>query len=206
MPSSFLEVAEASGLIAGIGPLVLERVCRDISDRPEFTGHISINVSAVELAQADWGKNFNAVINRHLIDPARLIIEVTETSVMEMLPTTKTAIRALTSRGVGLHLDDFGTGFSSISILRDLPVSGVKLDRRFVQDVSAGEGPANALSRGLAGLVSGLDLAGIAEGVESSHQASVLADQGWGFGQGYYYGRPCPLPERHEVSTISGAH
>ena len=206
MPSSFLEVAEASGLIAGIGPLVLEQVCRDISHRPEFTGHISINVSAVELAQADWGKNFNAVINRHLIDPARLIIEVTETSVMEMLPTTKTAIRALTSRGVGLHLDDFGTGFSSISILRDLPVSGVKLDRRFVQDVSAGGGAANALSRGLAGLVSGLDLAGIAEGVESSHQANVLADQGWGFGQGYYYGRPGPLPERHDVSTMSGTH
>jgi len=204
MPGSFLDVAEASGLIAGIGPLVLEKVCQDIADRPEFTGHVSINVSAVELAQANWGKNFNAVINRHVIDPSRLIIEVTETAVMEMLPTTKTSIRALTSRGVGLHLDDFGTGFSSISILRDLPVTGVKLDRRFVQDVSSGEGSANALSRGLAGLVSGLDLAGIAEGVESSLQASILAEQGWGFGQGYYFGRPGPLPERSDVATVSG--
>ena len=203
MPASFLDVAEASGLIAGIGPLVLERVCQDLVSRPDFTGHVAINVSAVELAQANWGKNFNAIINRHLVDPSRLVIEVTETAVLDMLPTTKTSLRALTSRGIGLHLDDFGTGFSSISILRDLPVSGVKLDRRFVQDVSSGEGAANALSRGLAGLVSGLDLAGIAEGVESSHQAQVLAEQGWGFGQGYYFGRPGPMPEREGASSIT---
>ena len=203
MPASFLDVAEASGLIAGIGPLVLERVCQDLVSRPDFAGHVAINVSAVELAQANWGKNFNAIINRHLIDPSRLVIEVTETAVLDMLPTTKKSLRALTSRGIGLHLDDFGTGFSSISILRDLPVSGVKLDRRFVQDVSSDEGAANALSRGLAGLVSGLDLAGIAEGVESSHQAHVLAEQGWGYGQGYYFGRPGPMPEREGASAIT---
>mgnify|MGYP003345801056 CR=1 FL=1 len=110
MPSTFLDVAEASGLIAGIGPLVLEQVCRDLATHPEFTGHISLNVSAVELAQANWGKNFNSLINNYLIDPERLIIEMTETAVLDMLPTTKSAIRALTSRGVGLHLDDFGTG------------------------------------------------------------------------------------------------
>ena len=200
MPSTFLDVAEASGLIAGIGPLVLEQVCRDLASHPQFTGQISLNVSAVELAQANWGKNFNALINRYLIDPERLIIEMTETAVLDMLPTTKTAIRALTSRGVGLHLDDFGTGFSSISILRDLPVTGVKLDRRFVQDVSTGDGAANALSRGLAGLVRGLDLAGIAEGVESSQQARILADQGWAFGQGYYFGRPGPMPDLQDAA------
>jgi diguanylate cyclase (GGDEF)-like protein/PAS domain S-box-containing protein len=199
MPGSFLDVAEASGLIAGIGPLVLEQVCRDLASHPEFTGHISLNVSAVELAQANWGKHFNSVINNYLIDPERLIIEMTETAVLDMLPTTKSAIRALTSRGVGLHLDDFGTGFSSISILRDLPVTGVKLDRRFVQDVSTGDSAANALSRGLAGLVRGLDLSGIAEGVESSQQARVLADQGWTYGQGYYFGRPGPMPDFKEA-------
>ena len=201
MPSNFLDVAEASGLIAGIGPLVLEQVCRDLADHPEFTGHVSLNVSAVELAQANWGKNFNSLINNYLIDPERIIIEMTETAVLDMLPTTKMAIRALTSRGVGLHLDDFGTGFSSISILRDLPVTGVKLDRRFVQEVSTGGGAANALSRGLAGLVNGLDLSGVAEGVESSQQARVLADQGWTYGQGYYFGRPGPMPDVHEVAN-----
>ena len=200
MPSNFLDVAEASGLIAGIGPLVLEQVCRDLANHPEFVGQVSLNVSAVELAQANWGKNFNSLINNYFIDPERLIIEMTETAVLDMLPTTKTAIRALTSRGVGLHLDDFGTGFSSISILRDLPVTGVKLDRRFVQEVSTGGGAANALSRGLAGLVNGLDLSGIAEGVESSQQARVLADQGWTYGQGYYFGRPGPMPDVHEIT------
>jgi EAL domain-containing protein (putative c-di-GMP-specific phosphodiesterase class I) len=104
------------------------------------------------------------------------------------------ALQSMRGLGVGIHLDDFGTGYSSISVLRDLPVTGVKLDLRFVRDLTLGDSPANALSHGVSGLVNGLHLAGIAEGIETEMQARILGDQGWEYGQGYYFGRPAASP------------
>ncbi len=195
LPEQFLSVAEASGLVSEIGPVVLDSVCALLAQHPDLPGTIAINVSAVELAQANWGERFSRIVDRHGVDPTRLIIEVTETSVLEMLATTRRDLRMLTDRGIGLHLDDFGTGFSSISVLRDLPVTGVKLDRRFVEDLTKDAGAANALAFGLAGLVSGLNLVGIAEGVDTREHAQTLRDQGWECGQGYFFGVPGPLAE-----------
>ena len=96
--------------------------------------------------------------------------------------------------GVGIHLDDLGTGYSSISVLRDLPVTGVKLDLRFVRDLTSGPSQANALAQGLSGLVNGLHLTGVAEGNETEMQAHILRAQGWECGQGYSFGRPAALP------------
>jgi EAL domain-containing protein (putative c-di-GMP-specific phosphodiesterase class I) len=95
---------------------------------------------------------------------------------------------------VGVHVDDFGTGFSSISLLREWPVTGLKLDASFVRDLTITDSPSNALAAGLAGLARGLDLMAIAEGVETVEQARIVAAQGWTHGQGYYFGRPGPLP------------
>jgi EAL domain-containing protein (putative c-di-GMP-specific phosphodiesterase class I) len=90
-------------------------------------------------------------------------------------------------------VDDFGTGFSSISMLRELPVTGLKLDLSFVRNLTAGESPSNALAKGLAGLAEGLHLMSVAEGIESEEQAAILTCQGWTHGQGYLFGRPQPL-------------
>ena len=107
-------------------------------------------------------------------------------------------IRTMTRRAYGFHsLDDFGTGYSSIAVLRDLPVTGVKLDLRFVQDLTEGESQANALTQGLSGLVNGMHLTGIAEGIETELQADILRAQGWECGQGYYFGRPAATPMTH---------
>ena len=95
--------------------------------------------------------------------------------------------------GVGIHVDDFGTGFSSISLLRELPVTGLKLDLSFVANLTPDDSPANALASGLAGLARGLHLTTIAEGVEREEQAVMLAQQGWTHGQGFLFGRPGPL-------------
>ena len=127
------------------------------------------------------------------VDRRRLIIEITETAMLSIVESTAGELLRLRDLGVGIHVDDFGTGFSSISILRDLPVTGLKLDLSFVRNLTSGDSPSNALAQGLAGLAQGLQLVGIAEGVERPEQARLLAEQGWTHGQGYLFGRPQPL-------------
>ena len=193
-PADFLDVAEDSGLITAIGAQVLDRVCALLATRPDLPGPISVNVSAVQLAAPDWLRNVRETLTAHQVDPARIVIEVTETAVLSLVDSALIALTSLRGLGVGIHLDDFGTGYSSISVLRDLPVTGVKLDLRFVHDLTAGASQANALAQGLSGLVNGMHLTGIAEGVETQMQADILRGQGWECGQGHYFGRPAAIP------------
>ncbi len=193
-PINFLPTAEDSGLIVGIGQQVLDQVCGLLATRPDLPGPISVNVSPVQLARAGWLEAFTDTLARHGVDPRRIVVELTETAVMSLLAGTRADLVALRGLGVGIHVDDFGTGFSSISLLRDLPVTGLKLDASFVADLSEDDDAANALSTGLAGLVNGLHLMGIAEGVESEGQHRVLLRQGWSQAQGYLYARPSPQP------------
>ena len=193
-PADFLDVAEDTGLIIAIGAEVLNQVCALLAERPDLPGGISVNVSAVQLAAPDWLSGVIEALERHGVDPDRIVIEVTETAALGLVASALHALTFLGKLGVGIHLDDFGTGYSSISVLRDLPVTGVKLDLRFVHDLTTGESQANALAQGLSGLVNVLHLTGIAEGIETGMQADILRAQGWGLGQGYYFGRPAALP------------
>jgi diguanylate cyclase (GGDEF)-like protein/PAS domain S-box-containing protein len=193
-PGEFLDVAEDTGLITDIGAQALDQACATIAGRPDLPGPISVNVSAVQLAAPDWLRGVQDTLARHQVDPARIVIEVTETAVLSLVDSALHALGSLHALGVGIHVDDFGTGYSSISVLRDLPVTGVKLDLRFVHDLTTGESQANALAQGLSGLVTGMHLTGIAEGVETELQANILRAQGWERGQGYYFGRPAALP------------
>lgn len=194
-PFDFLPTAEESGLVVGIGIEVMRVVCSDIA-AGRLAGSVSVNVSAVELASPRWLAGFQQTMAEHGVAADRLVVEVTETAVLSVLDAASDDLRTLRALGIGVHLDDFGTGYSSISLLRDLPVSGLKLDRRFVADLTSESEPgfAHALADGVAALMSGLNLVGIAEGIETPEQASALISQGWKFGQGYLYGRPAPLP------------
>jgi diguanylate cyclase (GGDEF)-like protein/PAS domain S-box-containing protein len=194
LPLDFLPTAEDSGLIVDIGQQVLEQVCELLAARPDLPGPISVNLSPVQLGRSDWLQSFTDTLERHGVDPRRIIVELTEKAVMSLLPDMVEELAALRKLGVGLHVDDFGTGFSSISLLRDLPVTGLKLDATFVRDLSEVDDTASALSTGLAGLVNGLHLMGIAEGVETEDQHGLLLRQGWSRAQGYLYARPAPEP------------
>jgi len=193
-PAEFLDVAEDTGLITTIGTQVLEQTCAMLASRPNLPGPISVNVSAVQLAAPDWHSRFADTLVRHGVNPARIVIEITETAILSLPDSSKDGLVSLRGLGVGLHVDDFGTGYSSISLLRDLPVTGVKLDLRFVHDLTAGDSRANALAQGVSGLVRGLQLTGIAEGVETKMQADILRAQGWACAQGYYYARAAAEP------------
>lgn len=188
-PDQFLAVAEESSLIVPIGRLVLGSVCRTLAENPDLL--VSVNISAVQLVDPGWMTDFVGAIDG--LDPSRMNVEVTETAVLTDLDRARSSLQQLRDLGIGIHVDDFGTGFSSISLLRDLPVTGLKLDRSFVQDIVSGSRAAEALSVGVAGLARGLELDAVAEGIETEEQAQRLLAQGWALGQGYLFGRPALL-------------
>jgi diguanylate cyclase (GGDEF)-like protein/PAS domain S-box-containing protein len=193
-PGEFLDIAEDSGLITAVGAQVLDQACAMLAARPDLPGPISVNVSAVQLSSADWLDSVTTTLATHRVDPARLVIEITETAALSMTDSALLALECLRGLGVGIHLDDFGTGYSSISVLRDVPVTGVKLDLSFVRGLTPGKSQANELAHGLSVLVNGMHLTSIAEGIETQLQARILGQQGWECGQGYYFGRPAAIP------------
>jgi len=192
-PPAFMEVAESSGIVADIDRLVLENVCRTMA-AGRLSGRVSVNVSAVDLRRGTWLDDTLAVIGEHRIDPSRLVLEVTETTALAIPEAMRWGLERLCDLGVGLHVDDFGTGFSTISLLQDLPVTGLKLDARFVRTLTGHrEERADALAAGLCGLAHGLGLVGVAEGVETPDQWAILRAQGWAEGQGWLFGRPAAV-------------
>jgi EAL domain-containing protein (putative c-di-GMP-specific phosphodiesterase class I) len=125
------------------------------------------------------------------LEPSALTLEVTESVVMQTAGATIAALEELRSRGVKLAIDDFGTGYSSLSYLPSLPVSALKIDRSFVNEITAG-GEATALARAVVDLAGAFTLDTIAEGVEDPRQAAALLALGCRYAQGYWFSRPLP--------------
>lgn len=194
-PPSFLPIAEESRLIRPIGRRVLLHALEALAAVPPHAVQIGVNVSAVELSDPAWLDEVLAVLDQSAVDPCCLVFELTETAVLGARRDVSHDLRALRERGAGVFLDDFGTGYSSLSMLRDLPVTGIKLDKSFVQGLEDDDSFSAALSRGIVDLIRPLGLAGVAEGIETEHQAERLADMGWQFGQGFHFGRPGPLSD-----------
>jgi diguanylate cyclase (GGDEF)-like protein len=192
-PDAFLTIAEDTGLVVELGEQVLQQVCRAMLEQPHVARRVSVNISAVQLADPQLVARIIDCLHSHGVDPTRLVVEVTETAVVSQVALAQDTLGALREVGIGVHMDDFGTGYSSISLLRDLPVTGLKLDRRFVSELTAHDSDANVLSAGLAGLALGLGLESIAEGIETEEEAALVAAQGWTHGQGYLFDRPLPL-------------
>jgi EAL domain-containing protein (putative c-di-GMP-specific phosphodiesterase class I) len=191
--------------VVDLGHQVFEQVCRLLAEQPDLPGPISVNKSPLQITRAGWRDQFIECLRRFDIDPRRVIIEVTETAVLDVLDLTRDDLEHVRDLGVGIHVDDFGTGYSSISLLRDLPMTGLKLDRSFTSRLTATDSPANVLAAGLAGLAEGLHLESIAEGVETAEQAAILRAQGWTHGQGWLFGRPQPVPAREALDRLTHA-
>jgi diguanylate cyclase (GGDEF)-like protein len=191
-PADFLPVAEECGLIVDISQEVLTLVCRTLADYPQIPS-ISINLSAVQLLRSGWSSAFLRQVREAGVQPQRLTVEITETSALEISHRTRAGLRTLRRAGVNIHVDDFGTGFSSIALLRELPVTGLKLDASFVRNLTGRKSAANALAAGLAGLADGLGLTGVAEGIEGPLQVERLVALGWRYGQGYHFSPPQPI-------------
>lgn len=118
---------------------------------------------------------------------------MTETALLAVPQPVSQVMFDLAERGVAWYVDDFGTGYSSIAHLRDLPITGLKLDLSFTAGIRAGDLRCEQLAKALVGLADGLGLDTVAEGVETAADAAVLRAQGWRHGQGWLYGRPAPI-------------
>ncbi len=191
LPGAFMSVCEESGLCVPLGRTVLAQACRLLAERPDLPGALSVNVSAIELAEAGWLDDFRAVTADAAVDLSRLVIELTETAMLQLTQEVFASLATVRDMGVRIHVDDFGAGFASVGVLRAVHASAIKLDRAFVEPLGTGD-PDLDLVRGIAGLAEGLRLDAIAEGIETQAQADIVLAAGWRVGQGYLFGRPQP--------------
>lgn len=193
-PSDFVALAEAGGQIVALGDLVLRRALAAYAGWrarvPDLGLRISVNISTRQLRDPQLVDRVAALLAEHHVPPAALVLELTESSILEDADEALRALHELRELGVLLALDDFGTGYSSLSYLRRLPVDIVKIDRSFIADLDT-EVPASAdLVRAILDLGTTLRLDIAAEGIETEHQRQLLTRLGCAYGQGYLFSRP----------------
>ncbi|MDQ6728073.1 MAG: EAL domain-containing protein [Actinomycetota bacterium] len=211
-PSEFIPSAEQSGLIVPLGRFVLAEACMEAATwQAAATGsdslRVSVNVSARQLVQPGWSDEVAQVLAESGLRPRQLVLEITESVLMDDTDTTALRLEELRRLGVRIAIDDFGTGYSSLGYLRRLPVDILKIDKSFIDGVA--EGPhESALARAVVKLASTLRLEAVAEGISSRRQLLHLRRLRCPYGQGYYFSRPLPpaaLPRLLELGVLEGA-
>lgn len=193
-PAAFIRVAEEIGMIGEIGEWVLLTATAEVADwvarglvGPDFV--LSVNVSARQLADPRFPAQVTAAVAAWGRPADRLWLEITETAVMADPELSHPGLAGLHALGVGLALDDFGSGFSSLGQLaRTLPVSILKLDRSFLLGMD--DRRDHEIVAAAAALANALELSSVAEGVESAEQALAVTGVGFRYAQGFYFGAP----------------
>jgi EAL domain-containing protein (putative c-di-GMP-specific phosphodiesterase class I) len=190
LPASFLDVAEATGLLVAIDEVVLADAVKQASTwglrlGPDFAG-VSINVTARHLANSEFRQAVFDHLETHDVPPSHLLIEVTEQVLLEASSSAMTGLRALRDLGFKIGLDDFGTRYSSLSYLRQFPLDFVKIDKSFVDDLVT-DAKVRAIIGAIIVLSHALDLTVVAEGVELASQRQILIDLGCDRAQGFFY-------------------
>jgi diguanylate cyclase (GGDEF)-like protein/PAS domain S-box-containing protein len=196
-PEKFIPIAEQCGYIVPIGQWVLREACHQIQswlDAGLSPMPVAINISAVELRSKDFVQGVHAVLQETGLDPRYLEFELTETAIMQNPKSTIAVLHALKDMGVQLTLDDFGTGFSSLSYLKGFPIDALKIDKSFVHGLCTNAGDANIVSA-VINMGKSFGLRVIAEGVETREQFLMLQAQQCAEGQGYYFQRPVASDE-----------
>jgi diguanylate cyclase (GGDEF)-like protein len=195
-PGEFLPLADAMGFSEAIGDWVLEeaiRQCR-LWRQDGFEFEVCINLSPRQLRRPDMAKKILAAAEAERVPPSSLVIEVTEAAEAGELEEAEAILRQLRERGLGVAMDDFGTGHSSLARLRGLPVDRLKIDRMFVRELPHGRQEMGMVSA-IIGLARTMRMDVIAEGIETQEQLDALKNAGCPLGQGFYFSRPLPAEE-----------
>ncbi len=191
-PGEFMAISEESGLIVPLGEWILRTVCAQAKAwQDEGLGQLrmAINLSARQLRDDGFAQLVHSVLEETGLAPSSLVLELTESMLMDPTGQLADTLNALARMGVGLAIDDFGTGYSSLSYLKHFPVGSLKIDRSFVRDVTTNPDDA-AITTAVIALARALNLSVVAEGVETREQAAFLQAQGCEMAQGYLIGRP----------------
>lgn len=196
-PGEFIATAESCGLIVPLGRWILHTACQQLvawaSQAPQDQWTIAVNVSAQQFRQTDFVAQVQKVLQKTGAHPARLELELTESQLVDDIPSVIDKMGALRDLGVRLSLDDFGTGYSSLAMLKRLPLNQLKIDQAFVRDMLKDPQDA-AIIRAIVTMGESLSLDVIAEGVELTAQRDALLSLGCRYYQGYLFGRPTAQP------------
>lgn len=193
-PSSFIPVAEDSGLIVPLGRWVLDAALRTLKTWDDAASgatpaRMAVNVSAIQIARDDVPRLVEEAVAAHGIGPGRLMLELTESAIIADPDRATRAMNDIRAVGATLALDDFGTGYSNLAYLQRLPLDMLKIDQSFVTGM-LGDRDKVAIVRAILSLAEALGLKTTAEGVETVELSQTLAALGCTRGQGYYYARP----------------
>ncbi|TVQ40634.1 MAG: GGDEF domain-containing protein [Spirochaetaceae bacterium] len=204
-PARFIPLAEETGLIVPIGYWALFNATAELQNwlgtrlEPLF---LSVNLSPRQFKDDYLIENIARVLKRHHIDPSQLRLEVTENSVMDDPDDSIRKIQAIHEMGIQISIDDFGTGYSSLNYLKRFPISTIKLDKSFIDDVQTNRNT-QGIVRAILSMAASMKMKVVAEGIETYDQASYLYNQGCSCIQGYYFQRPMTLDAFRAVALSS---
>src|SRR5882724_6032889 len=190
-PSDFIPLAEESGLIVEMGEWILREACREAASWP-MPLQIAVNLSPAQFMHGDVVSLVHSILLETGLAPGRLELEITEGVLIEDFDRGLALLRRLKALGVRISMDDFGSGYSSLSYLQAFPFDKIKIDRAFVMNL--GRNPQSAaIVRAVIGLGHGLEMSIVAEGVETQEQLGFLSEEGCDAVQGYFIGKPLPI-------------
>ncbi|WP_052144718.1 bifunctional diguanylate cyclase/phosphodiesterase [Halalkalibacter okhensis] len=202
-PSNFIPIAEETGLIMPLGEWVLKTACQQMKEweregRPSI--RLSVNLSSVQFRQKNLVSKIKQIIEETELDPANLVLEVTESTLVNHMKYTIIQLRELQAMGIQIALDDFGTLYSSLSYLKHFPLDIIKIDRSFVRTLLSDSKDIEIVNI-IIRLGKSLQLKVLAEGIETKGQAHVLKEHHCHEGQGYLYSKPLPFEQlKKEIS------
>lgn len=195
-PDKFIPMAEVTGQIIPASQWAFNRACEDLKQmrqrHPDL--RVAVNLSALQFHRANFFDSIIDTMASHDLSNDSIELELTETILMDDSKHAVALIKKFRDAGFTMAIDDFGTGFSSLSYLKQLPVSKLKIDRAFIQEVCQ-KSSDEAIVRGILAMARQLEIAVVAEGIETAEQAVRLTELGCEFGQGYFFAKPKPLNE-----------
>ncbi|MGH2840319.1 MAG: putative bifunctional diguanylate cyclase/phosphodiesterase, partial [Solirubrobacteraceae bacterium] len=187
-PSAFIPLAEESQLMSELGRWILREACRQVARWQGWRPlELAVNLSPRQLQSPGIADDVAAALEESQLPPSTLVLEITETAIMEDVPGAIACLRALKNLGSRLAIDDFGTGYSSLHYLRRFPIDILKIDKAFVDDLANGD---STLAKAIIDLGESFKLQIVAEGIESEQQRNLLLALGCRYGQGYHFRAP----------------